>query len=153
MIWKAATLILVLLPLLGLAALRCTSTPSDVIPDLAYVECDAGAYSNDADPEPDVIGIWILFRDTKSELIGFRGVPCRVTFELNVALQKEGEKPLEVVYEGQFTIDRSYGMGMSVDEPYEIPIDDFAPGEWDACGVDISKATIETPEQGVFTCE
>lgn len=158
--WKAAILILVLLPLLGLAALKCTSTPSDVIPDLAYVECAAGTYySDDGDLDVDGISVDIRFYDTKHEQIGFRDVPCKVSFKLCAYPLEEGEEfpardaEAQLVYEGEFIKDYSYGMGWAVmEEEYEIPLNDVAPGRWYLPFVFV-EATVETPKQGVFTCE
>lgn len=159
--WKVAKLILVLLPLLGLAALSCTSTPSDVIPDLAYVRCMWGTFTNDADPQPDGISIDVRFYDTKSEQIAFRDVPCKVRFKLYAYPVEQGdERPAwnaerQLIYEGEFTKDYSYGMGFAiVEEPYEILYDDLPLGNWDPrwIFVDEDEVTVETPKQGVFTC-
>ena len=161
MTWKAAILMLVLLPLLGLAAPACESRSHDlVIPDLAYVRCICGPYSNDANPQEDVIGCWLMFNDSKSELIAFKGVPVKVTVELYAYPLEEGEEfPKDtasevLVYEGHFVVDTSRGMHPDWENEITIPLEEIAPGRWFMWPhFFVQEVTVETPTQGVFTCE
>lgn len=158
---KAAMLRFLVLPLLGLAAFSCTSTTTDlVIPDLAYVTCAYGTYSNDADPEADGIAIYLLFKDTKSELIAFKGVPVQVTIKL-YAYPLEGEATLpkdtateQLVYEGHFVVDNSRGYHPDPENEITIPLEDIAPGNWFSWPSGFfPQVAIQTAQQGVFTCE
>jgi len=162
---KATVFITLILTIMLLMSAFACATHSPIIPDLAYVRAVYGTYSNDADPEPDAIGITVLFYNTKSEQISFKGIPIKVTVDLYAWPLEEGEQfpaddqPKKAIYQKHFTIDSSRGMGVGAEEPMSIQFDDIekaSPGRYfRGCiaGYFIPQVTLETPEQGVFTAE
>ena len=85
--------------------------------DLAYIRILASGYSDDADPEYEGLAIDILYCDSKSEDISFRGVSVTVHVEVfgyRSVLDTFDHEKMELVYETTVTVDHS----MSLDEMF-----------------------------------
>jgi hypothetical protein len=140
----------------------CTSTPTSTtstLEDLAYIKAYVQNYTDDADPEPEGIEIFVLYFDKESKPLSFTGVAVQIDVELDAYPIEPGQKlPTDnaeeaLVYKGRFARDHTEetigGTMMVIRIPFEDI--DINPSEWwqPAFG----KVTVETPKQGVFSAQ
>jgi hypothetical protein len=119
-----------------------------VIEDLAYIQIMALGYTDDADPEPDGISLYITFYDSKSEhIVSQISIPVTVTIEIY------SDKNRELVYEEQFikNIPKTYSelstlMGHIV---MKIPFEKILVDQNKYYKI-IIEVTVTTPRQGDF---
>ena len=125
-------------------------TPDNgIITDLAYIEAIAHGYSDDADPQDEGVEVSILWYDSKSEWIRFRGIPVRVTIQLFTTDFNWDTEEWEVeryVYEGEAEIHNSTS---NIRIPFEQI--DANPQTDDRYGH--GTIIVHTPQQGDFSGE
>ena len=130
-----------------------------VIKDLAYVRAHGQNYTDDADPEPEGIEIFVLYFDKNSKPMSFEGVTVQIGIELYAYPLGPGETfpaddaKEELVYEERLTRDHTEqttgGTMMVIRIPFEDVI--INPSEWWEPA--FHEVTIETPSGRIFKAE
>jgi hypothetical protein len=126
---------------------------------LAYVRAHGQNYTDDADPEPEGVEIFVLYFDKNSQPMSFAGEAVEISVELYAYPLKPGEQfpadnaKEELVYEGKFTRDHTeetIGGTMMV---IRIPFEDVSvnPSEWWEYA--FHEVTVKIPEHGIFYAE
>lgn len=123
------------------------------IEDLAYIKIMVGGYSDDADPEDDGIWIGIIYYDSKSQHIHFRGIPVKVIIEIygyrDLSDTFDHDK-MELVCTTEVTLDHSMRLDEMFDKHIRIPFENLPVDRSKYYELGTIKATVTTPQQGSF---
>lgn len=145
----AVVVLACVLLLTGCAPPAMEKPSGGIIKDLAYIKAGSRMYSDDADPEWEGIAIYILWYDSKSELVSFRNIPVSVTIEIftyDMNWETGQKEIIRCVYEGEVQID---GSGTDV----RIPFEDINANPDTDKNFGIGKVIVHTPQQGDFSNE
>ncbi len=138
----------------GAPTLVPTAENKAVIPDLAYIKTFAAGYSDDADPEEEGLAIDISFYDSKSEIIGFAGIPIEINIRLFAyrnPLDTLNETNGELVYDGTLMLDHSMKLGEMFGEYIRIPYSEIQVDRGIYSQFGSLVVTVKTPSQGEFS--
>ena len=123
------------------------------IKDLASISILTSTLNWDADPEPDGIGVDIVYRSATGQPVNFSGVPVRVAIEFfgyGDILDTFKHDRMELISRTEVTVDHSMRLSEMFGNYIRVPFETIPVDRTKYYRFGTIKVVVTTPQQGSF---